>query len=148
MTLQEQYVKSHAKISRQVVEEDLERVQKDAEIMYELCFKKYGLHRRAHAIAHPQINSTDPLSFFVRVENEIIINPVIVGHDPEKWEKVEGCMSFPDKLNTPVLRWHRIEVKFQKIEDGKLVDHFRVLKNLNSQIWQHEIDHLNAKYIF
>lgn len=147
------YVLPHKKISRPVTEADMVRVLQEAEIMQELCEKKHGVHRGAYAIAHPQINDSDPLRFFVfrtdlSPRNTIICNPAIVHSSFLEELKTEGCMSFPDEQPTAVARAHKVDVTYQVFANGELVHKFATYANLKAQIFQHEIDHLNGKYIF
>lgn len=144
------YVKPHRKISIEVTEKDLLRVMKDAKILYNLCFTQHGIHPGAFAVSHPQINNKDPLRFFVIKDKEIIINPVIIRHTKYLIDSQEGCTSFPDKLPIIVQRYNKCEVQYQIIKGTgkKLIDKKESLSGLRAKIFQHEIDHLNAIYIF
>lgn len=144
------YVKPHEKISKKVLENDLSRVLKDAKIMYNLCFVKYGIHSGALAIAHQQIDSKNPLRFFITREKEIIINPTIVRHTNHTVDSKEGCLSFPDNIPIIVQRYNKCEVNYQTIEGNgeKLINKECKLSGLKARIFQHEINHLDCIYIF
>ena len=138
------YVKPHDKRSREVMEEDIERVIKDAHIMYNLCYTKVGMYSGGYAVAHPQIDDKDPLRFFVTVGKEVVINPVIVRHTKFSSPKLEGCMTFPDRERIEVPRFYKITAEYQELmEDGKLSGvKIMELKGTDAEVWQHECAHL------
>jgi peptide deformylase len=162
-----QIIPKHEVISRLVKPEDLERVYKDAEEMYKLLFQRHGLYNLFYAIAHPQITQDDPLRFFV-VNNKleefkdwrsiVIINPVIIKHSNYTVENEEGCMTFSKSPMTKVNRWQKIQVEFsdlnfKKREDGKFQPVIGARRCLDltgkiAKVFQHEQDHLDAKYIY
>lgn len=144
------YIPPHDVKSREVNQEDVDRMVEDGQLMYELCLAPVGMYKSAYAIAHSQITKDDPLRFFVTRKQELIVNPVITRHSSTKQGKSEGCMTFYN--NTPALvpRWHRIEVEFQTIdENGNLTEKMKwKCKGIEAQMVQHEIDHFNAVYIY
>jgi len=144
------YVEAHDKISRNVVETDLLRVAEEARIMYGLCFLPRASYFGAEAIAHPQIDDKDPLRFFVTKGQEIIINPVITNHTKVTIDKPEGCMSYPDLPMINVPRWNKITVTYQTLlKDGTLSKPMEEnINGMRSEVFQHETDHLDAKYIY
>lgn len=143
------YVKAHKKISVEVTDSNLETVLKDKETMLKLCTTKYGNHTAAYAIAHSQINDKKPLRFFVTYKGEIIVNPRITRHTNTELTKKEGCMTFPDKEQTEVKRWNKIEAEYQVLEDDQLSELKTIkLSGIWAEVWQHEIDHMNGKYIY
>lgn len=144
------YAKPHKKLSRGCTQEDVKRILKDAQLMYELCFAPVGNYKSAYAIAHPQITDKDPLAFYVTKERHIIINPRIVRITEHKRPMPEGCMSFPTRPAELKLRSYKCEVEYQTIDgDGKLTEpHTFPVKGIQAQIVQHEIDHLNGKTIY
>lgn len=144
------YVGPHNKISRDVTEEDIPRVVEDAHVMYNLCFTQRGAYPGGYAIAHPQINDTDPLRFFVTAGKEIVVNPVITNHTSHTDLKKEGCLTYPNEDQIDVPRYYRMEAEYQTLtEDGKLTEKRKIeLKGLDAQIWQHETDHLAGKCIY
>lgn len=146
--LTDRYVAPHKIISREVTEADIPRVVEEAKVMKDLCFKPIGKHRGAFAIAHPQIDDKDPLTFFVDNEGRVIINPKIC-HEESLEPKVEACMTFPDKDPVGVQRFHKIAVTYQVLEDGKLSEEkYANYANLRAEIFQHEVDHFQGKYLY
>lgn len=143
-------IKPHIKKSRSVEDKDMETIIKDAHILYNLCHSKVGIYLGAEAMAHPQINEKDPLRFFVTKDKRIIINPIIARHTRHTVPFREGCISYPDKHPIDVQRWNKCEVEYQEI-DGETKKLLKIKKNLKgreSKIFQHEIDHFDAKYIY
>lgn len=150
------YVKPHAKISREVEEKDLQKVLEDGEKMYKLCSIKRGLFPSALAIAHQQINDSDPMRFFVTCNGDIMINPVIIRHTNQPIEDLEGCMSFPYDMPVKVPRWYKITAEYITVDEEALENGIykfgnkvtAKLKGIEARYFQHEIDHLNSKYIY
>jgi peptide deformylase len=159
MELTDKYVEPHNKKSRQVTNEDVPRVMEDAKLMHEMCMIGRADYTTAYAIAHPQINDTDPLRFFVTADGQIVINPVITNYTQQFLDKKEGCMSFPEEPMKEVFRFNKITVKYQtlvyKSKDGLPVEDPRLspvveshFSSNESQIWQHECQHLNGSNIY
>lgn len=149
-------VAPHTKKSRLVTDEDVAKVASDAAILYALCFEKSGMYLGAYAMHHSQINDTDPLSFWVTVDREIIVNPVIKRHTRTLVDSKEGCMSFGDKPQIIVPRWHKLEVEYQTVMvDPENKEKFKLssiieksLSGHDSFIFQHEFDHGEGKFIY
>lgn len=86
----------------------------------------------------------------LQVPVKLIINPEITTHskgrtlgsNPEEPE-LEGCLSIPG-IYGPVPRWEWVEVSFQRIKDGQLVNQNRKFTGYQARIVQHETDHLNG----
>lgn len=143
------YVKPHPFMSRVVTEADIERVKEEAHVLYNLCFTYHGLHSGGFAIASSQIDDKDPLRFFVTAEKEIIINPEIIKHTSTKVDSREGCLSFPNSGPTTVQRWNKCTVRYQTLDGDKLSDFIEEdLTGRRARIYQHELDHMNAIYIY
>jgi len=144
------YVEPHTKVSREVIENDIIDVMRDAHILYNLCYTQRGAHQGAFAVAHPQINDKDPLRFFVTKDKKIIINPVITRHTNHTIDSKEACLSFPERGLTKVQRWNKCEVEFQTLDNNnKLTERsLLALSGLEARIFQHEIDHMDGKFIF
>ena len=149
-------VPPHSKVSREVLESDIERVVKEATVLYNLCFIPNDLANGARAMAHSQICDDGPLRFFVTANRDIVINPIITRHTKTTVPSLEGCFSFGGRLPIIVERHHKIEVSFITLMvDPDNKDKFKFssilidkLSGLEAKIWAHEIDHLNAIYIF
>ena len=135
----------HNKISRPVTDADIARVLSEAKLMHGYVTDK------CVALAHCQVDDTDPLCFFVTRGGKIIINPKIVRHSGYTVDSVEGCMTYPDNAPITKQRWRKIEVEYQTIHDGKLTEVMANnddIKGLNAFIFQHEIDHFDGKYCY
>lgn len=157
----------HDKISRLVTDQDVERVYNDAEKITGLLNASVGMYKRFYAIAHAQVETEDPLRFFVinpatdlfRSWREIVvINPVMIRHTDLMCSSEEACASFASMPMTSVKRWTKCEVEFSPLqfvqgEDGKNkpVIGRRISINMSgklAKVFQHEMDHLDAKYIY
>ena len=149
-------VNPHSKVSREVLESDIERVVKEASVLYNLCFMKNGLATGTRAMAHAQICDDDPLRFFVTANRDLIINPIVTKNTKTTVDSKEGCASFADRLPITVQRSNKIEVSFITLMvDTDNKDKFKFssilidkLSGLEAKIWAHEIDHLFARYIY
>ena len=156
-------VPPHSKKSRLVTIEDIDRVIEDSKVLYELCFTSNGFYKGAFAMHHSQIDDKDPLSFFVTAEKNIVINPSILRHSSYLKDSREACMTFGDKPMVMVQRWQKIVVEYYSVvlDDEKRFDndsdkdYFKLsnkieedLSGFQSLVWQHEIDHGNALYIY
>ena len=160
----------HKVTSRPVKEEDLNRVAQDVREMRELMdtlSAPDSPFNGVYALAHSQIRNYDPLRFFVLNEKNdyikrewlgkhVIINPVIIRHVNHAQLALEGCVTFPNAPMQNVERWHKCEVTFNYLEDETFsgpqkllfVDHSVSLKGQMAHIFQHEIYHFNAKYVY
>ena len=79
----------------------------------------------------------------------------MINHTKVPVRKHEGCMTFPfTQSDAETWRFHKITVEFQTVlerENGELYlspVQMRHLSGLESQIWQHEFDHFECKYIY
>jgi peptide deformylase len=143
------YVKPHQIISKEVGEKDLPRVIVDAEIMLKLCSTPVGLYTGGFAVAHQQITNKKPLRFFVMNTGDIIINPKIVQHTATTVDSQEGCLSFPDNKMIIVQRWNKCKVEYQSLENNSLSD--IIIKDISGResfVFQHEIGHFDCNYIY
>lgn len=133
----------HKNISRPVTEADIARVIEDAQKMQAHVVEK------CVALAHCQVESKDPLRFFVTKNREIVINPIITRHSGYTVDSVEGCMTYPDNAPITKQRWRKVEVEYQTIQDGKLTAvESSEYKGLQAAIFQHEINHFDAIYCY
>jgi peptide deformylase len=146
----EKIVEPHNKKSRLATEDDVENIVKLSQTLYEIC--TVG----AYAMHHSQIESEDPISFFVTKERKIIINPKIIRHSNYFADSNEGCMSFLLKDRVTVPRWQKLEVEYQTIMvDPENKDKFKLssvisedLSGKDAHVFQHELDHGNAVLIY
>jgi len=143
-------VSPHKKVSRDVTDSDIPRLLDEAKILYNLCYSMVGIYPGAYAVHHSQIDDKDPLNFFVTANKEIIINPVITRHTKTTVDSKEGCVTFSDKPEKIIQRYHKIEVDYRTLDnDGKLTDIIHTnVQGKNAFILQHEIDHASSKYIY
>jgi peptide deformylase len=153
MRLLSRMVKPHEKISREVTEADLPKIMEDAYILRDLCIVRNGAYASAYALAHSQIDDQDPLRFFVFQDGRVIINPRIINRTKHLVDSDEGCMTYPEKHMVTVGRSHKIVAEYQTlIQDGEKQALSPVVEGSfsgrESKIFQHEIDHMDGKYIY
>lgn len=141
-------IQPHQNLSRKVEEKGIDLVYKDSAEMIKYCFTPKGFMKGAFAIAHSQV-SNDPLAFFVTKEGNICCNPKIVNHTNSMVDGEELCYTFFYKENPVIVpRYNVIEIKYKELIDNKLVDREERFSGKKARIIQHEIDHINAKYIY
>ena len=112
------------------------------------------------AVAHQQV-STDPLRYFVlnpewklgvkAFEGEIIVNPKLISKDRmTRIMFAEGCLSWPYKPPKKVKRFRQIVVSYVIINNKGRIKTItnKSLEELPAIVFQHELDHLNAKTIW
>lgn len=146
----EKIVPPHNKKSRLATDEDAGNISEISKTLYEICLVG------AYAMHHSQIEAEDPINFFVTKEKKIIINPKITRHSNYFADSNEGCMSFLLKDRVTVPRWQKCEVEFQTIMvDPEDKDKFKLssviqedLSGKNAHVFQHELDHGEAKFIY
>lgn len=143
-------VKPHKNKSRDVTEDDIQRVMNDSKVMYNLCHSQIGLYPSFYAICSPQIDDKDPLKLIVFASKELVINPKMINHTKFLLEKNEGCASFADRAPNKVMRYNKITVEYQTLTpEGKLSEVItQGFNGLTAEIWQHELDHLEGKYVY
>ncbi len=147
-------VKPHRTVSREVTAADLERVRKDASEMSKLLSNPKGIGiypKGGFALAHCQVESKDPLRFFVSREGIVYVNPEIIRHTQHATPREEGCLtySFPGCIPILVPRWHKIVVRYQVLSSYGFSQFAEEdMKGLQAQIFQHELDHFNGVYIY
>jgi len=100
------------------------------------------LYKWGRSIAAPQIGIMKRI-IAVNAPDlpKVLINPEITWHSSDTQIVWDDCMSLPE-IAVQVERWRFITVKFQSL-DGEV----KFLENLspeNSELLQHEIDHLNG----
>ena len=74
---------------------------------------------------------------------DVLINPELTYKSKEICEEWEGCLSIPD-LECLVPRYSEVKVKYQDLS-GKVQE--KLMKKTLSRVVQHEIDHLNGKFM-
>jgi len=142
-------IEPHRTKSREVKEKDVQEVLTIAPEMLKLLFKRHGLHRGGVSITHSQVTSKKPLRFFVTNEGIIVANPEIINHTKSFVDSKEACLSFPDKPQKIVPRYNKITVEYYILKEQGLGE--KVTSKIggrHAKVFQHEIDHFDAKYIY
>ena len=143
-------VPPHNNVSRDVTEEDLDYLAKEAKVLYDICLVG------AHAMAYPQIEVDDPMNFYVTLNRKIVINPKIIQHSNYTVKHKEGCVTFAGKQWVDVDRWQKCEIEYVTIMvDPDNREKFKLsgvikesLSGMDSFIAQHEINHLRGVLIY
>lgn len=143
------YVKWEGKPARRVTDADLPRVLEEAIVLGTLCRTPLGPYNGANAVAHNQIDHTDPLRFFVSSSGEVVINPVIISHTKVPIDSYEACTSFPEHPPKMVKRYHVITAQFQQLNLDRTLSEVREVRfsGPDSRVFQHEVAHLNGHCI-
>jgi peptide deformylase len=101
-------------------------------------------------LAAPQVGKNFKIfvTKFPKDKIRTYINPEIVEHSSKKILmedefSLEGCLSIPN-IYGYVFRWQKIKLKYQVIEDDKLVDKLEEFEDYRARVVQHENDHLNG----
>lgn len=159
------YVKPHNKKGRIITAADVKRVVEEATLMSEMCLVGRGDYTLAPAIAHTQVNDTDPLRFFVYSrhdigKSEIYVNPIILNTTGDLLGIPEGCLSFPEEPMKSIMRFNQVKVQFQTLYqkankdgmgEGEILLTPPVKKHFSgfmAKIFQHEVAHLNGKNMY
>lgn len=117
------------------------QVHLDAGRMLELMYENKGLGLAANQVFLPYrivvINPTgDPQQ---RDREEVLLNPVILERKGSI-EGEEGCLSFPG-LFQKIRRAKTVSVQAYNLR-GEVIE--KVISDLESRLWQHEVDHLDG----
>jgi len=144
--MQLKIVEPHQKVSRPVTNADRERVQEVGEAMTKWMMSKYS----CVGLAHPQVDDLDPMALFVALDEplRIICNPKIIKASSVMIDSKEGCMTYPDKEHTIKKRHLCITVEYEVFKNKKLIKKTKLVTGFLAVVYQHEIDHLNAKYCY
>lgn len=78
--------------------------------------------------------------------NRCLLNPSM-STNPEASEVTdfEGCLSAVLAPQIPVVRWSAVDLQWQEIVDGEVVEMSETFTGLNARVAQHEIDHLDGR---
>ena len=117
------------------------QVHLDAGRMLELMYEHKGLGLAANQVFLPYrivvLNPTgDPQQ---RDKEEVLLNPVIMERKGTI-EGEEGCLSFPG-LFQKIRRAKTVRVQAYNLR-GEVID--KSVSELESRLWQHEVDHLDG----
>lgn len=139
----------------EIKEEALALVQ----FMEEMNGKFEGEHPKAYCLAHCQVNQDNPYRFFVAdkefvkkekfFKHQVVINPKIISTTGEQFYITEACMSYPFKKEKKMHRHMFLSVEY---EIPTVLGHLRKVKvDVKwpvSQIFQHEIQHMDGSSIY
>ena len=92
------------------------------------------------AISAPQIGELKQVIYLELDGSEIFINPVLSDFSDETFEVWDDCLSFPDLL-VKVRRHQSCRITYR---DEKWNPITRIIKDSESELLQHEVDHLNG----
>jgi peptide deformylase len=95
-------------------------------------------YKKGYGLAAPQIGVSLRVFAFL---DEVAFNPWVLDASDEEVLAVEGCLSFPG-LWIQIKRPKIVKARYLT-ENGKEV--IRELNELESRVYQHELDHLNGK---
>ena len=99
--------------------------------------KTYGAGR---AVAAPQIGVQKRLLYMYVEKPYVFLNPVMTFPDPEKYQLIDDCMSFPG-LCVRVERYRRAVIQYL---DMNFQPQTMELEGDFSELLQHEYDHLDG----
>ena len=97
-------------------------------------------HGWGRAIAAPQIGVMKQIIYMEFGSPELFINPVLTELSANMIELWDDCMSFPDIL-VKVKRHESCRISYR---DSSWHEKTRVIKGAESELLQHEIDHLHG----
>jgi peptide deformylase len=159
----------HKNKSRKATNEDAEYIAEQSSEMMLLAAKiehNRDFFDQVYGVHHSQVDK-DPIDFFaINPTNDkmtdlweeyvgafVIVNPVIINHTRHAVSSVESCLSYAGLAAVQVERWNKITVTYQTIskENDKWELSDPIEKNLGgliSRIFQHEVGHGQAKYIY
>ena len=124
--------------------EDLKKILKGGNNAAGLAAPQIGLNKRF--FGSKELGKGNVL-VFVNPKMEKVygekIYPKIVDDKEKEEDFLEGCLSFPGYFGT-VKRFLKIDVSWQEIEKGKLVNKNKTLTGFEAIVWQHESDHLEG----
>ena len=166
-----QLIKPHHEASKKV--KRLRDIKKDLGKLLLLTDEDFpGNYKTAYSLAHCETREQSFAFFVVNqilVENktfkhQVFINPEITGISKKiviknenkdqildnKMEIEEACMMFPDRRPKKLSRPYKIEVKYKTpVFGGLFMKTVRTkFEGLQSQIFQHNLDHINGKNIY
>jgi len=124
-----------------VVDKEL---MKEAREMVELCQLPLGKKPGALALAHCQVDHTNPKRFFVTFDGKVVINPTILSKK-NSFTHTEGCMSYAFRGDKKIKRYNDLEVEYTTGRGDRKKE---VVSGLMACIFQHEIDHMNGISVY
>lgn len=128
---------------------DLDEVAKKAEgLVATLATEEHGV-----GLAATQVGWMERVFAMRHIEedyemNRTFINPEMVRSYGEVTLGWEGCLSAKAAAQLQVARNESVDLRWQEIEDGEIVDREETFTGINARIIQHEVDHLDGKMYF
>ncbi|MEF8798605.1 MAG: peptide deformylase, partial [Candidatus Bipolaricaulota bacterium] len=101
-------------------------------------------HGMGRALAAPQIGHLKRIIYYQFEEGRsfFMINPEILSKSSDKFQVWDSCFSFNLEFFVKIPRHRKIEVRYR---DGEWNQHREEVVGEESELFQHEIDHLNGK---
>ncbi|MBU0728511.1 MAG: peptide deformylase [Proteobacteria bacterium] len=101
-------------------------------------FTKATLHK---GISAPQVGVSKRLCIcIIEGRFHVLINPEIIDKQGN-FHSMENCMSLPEHGSLYITRSNYIKVKYKSLENNEMI---LELRNKNTALVEHEIDHLNG----
>lgn len=123
-----------------VTREELSSVTGYIHAMHDLVLQFRAKYGKGRAIAAPQIGLMKRIVCFQEEHPVTLINPELSECSQEMMELWDDCMSFPQLL-VRVMRHQRCTLTFRDLEWDL---HIWKLDGDLSELFQHEVDHLNG----
>ena len=123
-----------------VTREELSSLTRSIDAMHDLVLQFRNRYGKGRAIAAPQIGLLKRIVCYQGEHPATLINPELSECSPEMMELWDDCMSFPQLL-VRVKRHQRCTLTFR---DPEWNLHVWKLEGDLSELFQHEIDHLNG----
>ena len=128
------------KTSAPVEESELEMALGIAEDLRDTLYSFRDERNWGRAISAPQIGELNHVIYLEIDRPEVYINPVLSEMSDEMIEIWDDCLSFPDIL-VKVLRHRSCRITYRDAEWNEVS---RVIEGAESELLQHEVDHLNG----
>lgn len=137
------------KKSRPVLPADVAFIKEIRKTWQKICQSPAGKFPHAYAIAHVQVEDSDPMRAFVTHLGDVIMNPEIIEQSEKVFHK-EGCMTWPFRGIVKTRRFNVIKVKYEVLKaDKEEVENVEEeLKGLDAFIFQHEIGHFDLNTLY
>lgn len=141
---------AHNKISQEITEitAELAQIVANMKARLERSFAQKDGEAYGYALAHCQVEEDRPLRIFVAREGKlsgtVFINPEILWGEGD-YVAGESCLSFPTMPAVMVKRYKKIGYRHFDLYGQ---EHTGELWDVQAQIFQHEVDHLNGINIY
>lgn len=128
------------RVAEPVSREELISLETSIKAMHDLVMQYRSIYGKGRAIAAPQIGLMKRIICYQGKQPVTLINPELSDFSEEMMELWDDCMSFPQLL-VKVKRHMRCTQTFR---DMDWVEHEWRLEEDLSELFQHEVDHLNG----